>query len=256
MSRFLTSISIALFAGVLGAQTTVYSIELTGEQESPPLATGGFGTADVTVNVATGAVSVSGSYSSMSSAVVAAHIHGISRRGQNSGVLVPLTTTGGTSGTLSGSGTLTPTQVTALRDGLMYVNVHTQMHAPGEIRGQIDSVPGSGSPNAGLIAVSGAATPGGTLMVGCPPTINRAFVLFGLALPPAAVTPLPSFLACQPGPANLAIDLNLPLGVVTGASATFTVPASLPNVHIGFQCLFVGFNPCVTLSGGARVAIR
>jgi hypothetical protein len=52
-------------------------------------------------------------------------------------ILVPLQQTGGTAGTVSGTGTLTPAQVTDMQNGMMYVNVHTSTYPNGEIRGQI-----------------------------------------------------------------------------------------------------------------------
>jgi hypothetical protein len=257
MTRILsTTILIGLLAGALSAQTLTYTLELTGAEEVPAVPVAGIGTATVTLNQSTGAVSVSGTYSGMTSAVIAAHIHGSQRRGMNAGVLVNLTHSGGTSGTFSGSGTLNAAQVQSMLDGLMYLNVHTGTNPGGEIRAQVDSVPGAGSPSAPPIHVSGSATPGGSLTIGCPPSINQPFILLGLALGPGASVPLPAVLVCAPGPANLALDLSIPIGVVNGGASTIPVPATLPQIHVGFQCLFVSLNPCLSLSGAARVAIR
>ena len=80
-------------------------------------------------------------YAGLSSAAVAAHIHGPADVGQSAGVMVPLDTLNGrvlgTSGYFPGTVTLTPAQLAAFVDGLTYVNVHTAPHATGEIRGQI-----------------------------------------------------------------------------------------------------------------------
>jgi hypothetical protein len=38
---------------------------------------------------------------------------------------------------LMGNAEITEEQLTQLRDGMMYINVHTEMHPDGEIRGQV-----------------------------------------------------------------------------------------------------------------------
>jgi hypothetical protein len=55
----------------------------------------------------------------------------------NAGILVGLTHTGGTSGLLSGGGTLSAGQINDMKNGLHYVNVHSVNFGGGEIRGQV-----------------------------------------------------------------------------------------------------------------------
>ena len=121
----------ALLTGAVVAQPITFVVPLSGDQEVPAVSPAGSGTANVSIDPTSGAVTVTGSYSGMTSPVVAAHIHGAStgalaRRGANAGVFLGLTPTGGTSGTFSGSGTLNPTQTQLLLQGLAYVNVHSQ----------------------------------------------------------------------------------------------------------------------------------
>jgi hypothetical protein len=91
----------------------------------------------VTLDQSSGNVSVGCTYEGLTGPAVAAHIHAAAPPGMNAGVVVPLMAIGGTSGTVTGGGTLTPALVQAVLDGLAYVNVHTQMFPGGEIRGQI-----------------------------------------------------------------------------------------------------------------------
>ena len=49
--------------------------------------------------------------------------------------MVPLS--GSLASPISGSATLTADQAKALDDGMMYFNIHTAAHKPGEIRGQM-----------------------------------------------------------------------------------------------------------------------
>jgi hypothetical protein len=137
-------------AGSASAQILNFTASLDGAQEVPPVNTPGYGFANVTLNVATGQVTVSGDYFELLSPVTAAHIHGLAPAGVNAGVIVPLQLTGTTSGTVSGMGTLTGAQVDGMIQGLTYINIHTNLHPGGEIRGQIIPSPGAGLAMLGL----------------------------------------------------------------------------------------------------------
>ena len=93
---------------------------------------------------ATGSLTLIGSrlfytitYSGLSSAANAAHIHGPADPTIGAGVLVPLNTPSGTNGTISGSVILTPQNLAYLLAGQTYINIHTINNGGGEIRGQI-----------------------------------------------------------------------------------------------------------------------
>jgi hypothetical protein len=64
-----------------------------------------------------------------------AHFHGPAEPGAAAGVVVKLGPD--VSSPITGSGPLTDEQEGWLRKGLLYVNVHTAAHPPGEIRGQV-----------------------------------------------------------------------------------------------------------------------
>jgi hypothetical protein len=72
-----------------------------------------------------------------------AHVHGPASVDASAGVLFLTPLAGGgafpgpTSGQISGTQTLTAEQLTAIETGMTYFNIHSQMHAGGEIRGQI-----------------------------------------------------------------------------------------------------------------------
>ena len=112
---------------------------LSGNQEVPPVATAGTGSAMLSVNFATGELSGTVSFTGLSSVAVAAHIHQ-APAGVNGLIIIPLT--GGiglTSGTWTvPAGTvMTPAQLTALQTRGLYVQIHTQLFPAGEIRGQL-----------------------------------------------------------------------------------------------------------------------
>ncbi|ACI50957.1 CHRD domain containing protein [Gluconacetobacter diazotrophicus PA1 5] len=71
----------------------------------------------------------------LSGPVMAAHFHGPADPGQDAGVLAPIS--GPYTSPLRGAVILTPEQVTALRAGRVYVNLHTAAHPDGEARAQL-----------------------------------------------------------------------------------------------------------------------
>lgn len=128
-------------AGGAGGQANImYNVALTGAMEvltSSQTASTATGSATVILNPNTGAVSVQGSFTGLSSSAISAHIHGPAPAGMNANFIVVLTASPSTAGAISGSGTLTAQQVTDMKNGLTYINVHSTNYSGGEIRGQI-----------------------------------------------------------------------------------------------------------------------
>lgn len=109
-----------------------FTARMDGAQEVPPAATPGVGVAELSIG-ATGVASIVVSYGGLLGAPTASHIH-LGAVGTNGGVAVPLTASGG-----QFVATFTPStaQLTALRGGQWYVNVHSTLFPGGEIRGQL-----------------------------------------------------------------------------------------------------------------------
>ncbi|MCI0538678.1 MAG: CHRD domain-containing protein, partial [Verrucomicrobiales bacterium] len=113
-----------------------FKVTLTGAAERPnPVTTTATGSG--TLTLIGNQLIYNITYSGLSAAATAGHIHGPGTAEQAAGVLVPFPNVSGTSGTLTGALTLDATQLTALLDGLTYVNIHTSNNPGGEIRGQI-----------------------------------------------------------------------------------------------------------------------
>ncbi|WP_019586216.1 CHRD domain-containing protein [Deinococcus apachensis] len=120
--------------------TTAYSANLSGANERPAVTTPATGQTSLTLQGRT--LTVVGTFQDLSSAATMAHIHGPADENTNAPVLLPLTidqvTNGARSGRISGIFTLTDQQVEWLNNRQLYVNVHSETHPNGEIRGQVN----------------------------------------------------------------------------------------------------------------------
>jgi hypothetical protein len=125
-------------AGVARADSTSFEIPLTGAQCVPAVDTSGSGAADLTYDPATRVVTWNITYSGLSSPSTMAHFHGPAKVGQNAPPVIWLSTQGSPpANPMTGSATLTPEQAQQFSAGEWYINVHTQSHPAGEIRGQV-----------------------------------------------------------------------------------------------------------------------
>jgi len=144
MFTFVTvGLLISLGAAVpIHAQNTMkFVAHLSGNNEVSPVTTMASGKVTATLEDTT--LTITGSFQNLSSSFVASHIH-IGIAGKNGGVEIPLTVTqnsGSNSGTFEAAKNtyeLTSDQKIALMNRRMYINVHSQMHKAGELRGQLE----------------------------------------------------------------------------------------------------------------------
>ncbi len=141
MKRIITLLSMLCIVAIANAQTIFFKGILQGSQQVPPVSTTASGVVVAKYDTVTNVVTLWGDYKGLSTSIIMSHIHGPAAPGSNAPVLIPLDNTGDTTGTLSGTATLTPEQETDMLNGLMYVNVHTSTHPDGEIRAQLTAVP-------------------------------------------------------------------------------------------------------------------
>jgi hypothetical protein len=143
MKRHHALFPLIILLGVTGAAAVQadpmsFKVALTGAQCVPPVDTPGSGTAAVTYDPATRVVTWDIAYSGLSSASTMAHFHGPAAEGKNAPPTIWLSTQGtAPSNPIKGTATLTPDQAKQFAAGEWYVNVHTQSHPAGEIRGQV-----------------------------------------------------------------------------------------------------------------------
>ena len=109
------------------------NVTLSGAEEVPPVSTAARGSGSFTIGddgAVSGSVTTSGVQGTM------AHIH-MAAKGQNGGVIVPLTKSGDTYTAPAGA-KLNDAQMAAFKAGNLYVNVHSAANKGGEVRGQLN----------------------------------------------------------------------------------------------------------------------
>ncbi len=145
-STFLVTgaLSLALAPAVLAAET--FTTELSGDNAVPPIEVDASGEATVTISDDEQSVSWDISYRDLTGAPAAGHIH-MGGADENGPVLIPFdsVTESGSTGTFAASdyagGEGLPDDwdgvLEEIRSGNAYVNIHTEEHPGGEIRGQL-----------------------------------------------------------------------------------------------------------------------
>ena len=143
--------ALSLCAGVAGANVVTFVFPIDVAQEVPvPTIPAGFdpsGTGVVTIDTVTNLLTWEITYQGLTGPIVApgAHFHGPADFGVTAGVRLHLTMDlpQPASGTITGSATVNAQQRDDILAGLWYVNLHTAMNPPGEIRGQVVPAPGA-----------------------------------------------------------------------------------------------------------------
>jgi hypothetical protein len=121
-------------ASPLLADTVTMKANLAASAEVPPNDSPATGTVTVTFDTASKKLTWQGTYSGLSGPATAGHFHGPADPGKNASVAVPITPN---TSPLQGSADLTDAQAADLMAGKWYVNIHTDAHKGGEIRGQV-----------------------------------------------------------------------------------------------------------------------
>jgi hypothetical protein len=125
---------LCVVAGAASALADEIKITLGGDQEVPPVSTKAAGSGVLTINKD---MSVSGGIATTGIAGTMAHIH-VGKAGANGPVAVTLNRNGDNGWVAPPGAMLTEAQYKAYLAGEIYVNVHSDAHKGGEIRGQLN----------------------------------------------------------------------------------------------------------------------
>jgi hypothetical protein len=131
-------VGLAVLVGAsLTASAETFTAYLNGAQQVPVAATTATGFGRVFVDEGAGTLTFTVTFNGLGSAQTLSHIHAPAAIGANASVIIDFGAVGGTSGTISGTRSITPTQLAQLRAGQGYINVHSVNFPNGEIRGQL-----------------------------------------------------------------------------------------------------------------------
>lgn len=117
------------------AETLAYNADLKGASEVPPNDSKGTGMVAAKYDTATKKLTWTVTYKDLTGPATAAHFHGPAATGVNAGPQITLE--GNLASPIKGEATLSDAQSADLAKGNWYLNVHTAVHEPGEIRGQL-----------------------------------------------------------------------------------------------------------------------
>ena len=125
-----------LFSGSAMAVGPI-KVKLSGSQEVPPVKTSAKGTGKIVVG---DDKSVSGTVKTSKMKGTMAHIHQ-GAKGENGPPIITLTMSSGDKWAVPPGAMLTDEQYQSLKDGNLYINVHSDAHKGGEIRAQLKLKP-------------------------------------------------------------------------------------------------------------------
>ena len=123
-------------AGSTSLAQEVYRARLSPMPTTPQTVTEILGEGEVILTLSGNTLEVSGTFEGMSSSATGAHLHN-GPPAQPGPVVHTLEIDQATGGEISATLELSDEQVTALRNNELYVQVHSENNAPGELRGWI-----------------------------------------------------------------------------------------------------------------------
>jgi hypothetical protein len=152
-------VGLLALAATSSAVLVVYEFPLTGAEENPPVIPSGTGFATVTLDTASNFLTWDVSFSDLVGTYTNAHFHGPAAIGVNAGVILGIHQAefvGLKAGNLVGNATIDETFKQQILDGVTYINIHSNPHTSGELRGQVIPEPSTYALFAGMIALAGA----------------------------------------------------------------------------------------------------
>jgi len=197
----------------------LFTLNLEGAQEPPPLAVTGTGSGTATVDTVAKTITLNVTFSGATGAITSAHLHGPAARGSAAGIKIALTDlTSPISEVLS----YNVADENDLLSGQWYLNLHTTANPGGELRAQLDNIGPADKLLSVVIAGSGTVTssPAG---INCPGDCSESFVHNTVV----TLTPSPilgaTFLGFSGGGCSGTAPCDVTMDLVKSVTANFSV---------------------------------
>ncbi len=202
-----------------------FNVALEGAQETPALAVAGTGGGTAVVNTVANTIALNLSFSGLTGAATAAHLHGPAVRGTPAGVKITI----GTTSPITNTVTYSESDEADILAGRWYVNIHTAANGAGELRGQLDNL----GPASKTLTVATTGTGNGSVTgngINCPgdcaETVAHNTVIVLTATPATGSTFTGWSGACSgTGTCSVTMD-SLKSVTATFAQITYTVTPS------------------------------
>jgi hypothetical protein len=123
-----------VWSAAAAAEVVNLKAEMKATNEVPPNDSPATGAAEATFDTATKTLSWTVTYTGLTGPAIGAHLHGPGEQGKNAGIAVPFNFV---KSPIKGTAVLSETQAADLMAGKWYVNIHSEKHPGGEIRGQL-----------------------------------------------------------------------------------------------------------------------
>ena len=129
-----TAVLLSLVPATGSAETIALTAVLSGANEIPPNERPAKGSATLSYDTESRELTWTVDHEGLSGTLIGAHIHGPANASANAGILLPMDES---QNPITGKLVLSEEQAGHLLAGNTYVNLHTEAHPGGEIRGQI-----------------------------------------------------------------------------------------------------------------------
>ena len=123
-----------IWSAAASADVVNLKAELKAANEVPPNDSTATGATEATFDTATKTLTWTVTFTGLTGPAIGAHLHGPGEHGKNAGIVVPFNFV---KSPIKGTAVLSETQAADLLAGKWYVNIHSEKHPGGEIRGQL-----------------------------------------------------------------------------------------------------------------------
>jgi hypothetical protein len=222
-----------------------YNVVLEGAQETPPLSVTATGSGTAVVDTVANTITLNLTFTGLTGAATAAHLHGPAPRGTAAGVKINL----GTTSPITNVVTYMEADEADILAGASYVNIHTATHPGGELRGQLDNLGAANKQLSVALAGNGGGTVTGT-GINCPGDCNETYGHNTLVVLTATPAMGSTFAGWSGGGCSGTGTCSVTMDFYKTVTATFTLNTYTVTASAGTNGTIAPDMPVAVLAGG------